>query len=50
MILIIILVSVSGGSGTNPVTDNTFTTSNFLVLDLDVGDRIGKIIIDSQVY
>ncbi len=36
------LVDVSGGSGTNPVTDNTHTTSNFSVLDLDVGDRMGR--------
>ena len=34
-----VLVDVTGGSGTNPVTDNTFTSSNFIVLDLDVGDK-----------
>lgn len=37
------LVSVSGGSGTNPVTDNTYTSSNYFVLDLDAGDRITNI-------
>ena len=37
------LVDVSGGLGTNPVTDNTNTISEHLVLDLDVGDRIGNI-------
>jgi len=37
------LVSTSGGSGTNPVTDNTYTTSKYFVLDLDAGDRITNI-------
>lgn len=35
-----ILVDTTGGSGTNPVTDNTHTTSNYLLLDLDEGDQI----------
>lgn len=34
------LVSTSGGGGTNPSTDTTYTTSNYIVLDLDSGDRI----------
>ncbi len=34
------VVSVVGGSGTNPVTDNTYTTSNFIVADLDADDCI----------
>jgi len=38
------LVDVTGGSGSNPVTDNTYTDSEFIVGDLDVGDRIGIII------
>jgi len=37
------LVSVTGGSGTNPITDNTYTSSNYFVLDLDAGDRISNI-------
>lgn len=37
------LISVSGGSGTNPVTDSSFTTSNFFRVDLNVGDKIGNI-------
>jgi len=37
------LVSVAGGSGTNPVTDNTYTTSEYFVLDIDAGDRIANI-------
>lgn len=34
-----VLVDVSGGSGSNPVVDNTFTESIYQVLDLDIGDR-----------
>jgi len=34
------LVNVTGGSGTNPVTDNTYTTSEYYVLDLNVGDKV----------
>ena len=33
------LVSTTGGSGTNPVTDSTYTTSEYFVADLDAGDR-----------
>lgn len=32
-----------GDSGTNPVTDNTYTTSEYFVLDIDAGDRIANI-------
>jgi len=39
-----ILVSVTGGSGTNPVTDNTYTSSNYFVLDLDANDMIANIV------
>jgi len=35
-----LLVDVSGGSGTNPVTDNTHTESKYLVLDLGAGDKV----------
>jgi hypothetical protein len=38
------LVSTTGGSGTNPVTDNTYTQSNYFVLDLDAGDMIANIV------
>ena len=34
------LVDVSGGSGSNPVVDATYSTSKYIVFDLDVGDRI----------
>jgi hypothetical protein len=44
-----VLVSTIGGSGTNPVTDNTYTTSNFLVLDLDAGDRFTNLIMKSGI-
>lgn len=37
------LIDVSGGSGTNPVTDNTITTSKYTVIDLDAGDKISSI-------
>jgi hypothetical protein len=37
-----VLVDVTGGSGTNPVTDNTYTTSAYTVLDLDAGDNIAN--------
>lgn len=38
-----VLVDPTGGLGINPVTDNTYTISKFLVLDFDVGDRIANI-------
>ena len=34
------LIDVSGGSGSNPVTDSTYLTSEFMVNDLDVNDII----------
>ena len=34
------LVDMAGGSGTNPITDNTHTTSKYLAFDLDTGDRV----------
>jgi hypothetical protein len=37
-----VIVDVSGGSGTNPVTDTTHSTSVFTVLDLDAGDRVAN--------
>lgn len=38
-----VLVSTVGGSGTNPTSaDNTYTTSNYLVLDLDANDRVAN--------
>lgn len=37
------LVSTVGGSGTNPITDNTYTSSKWFVLDLDANDRITNI-------
>jgi len=33
-------VDESGGSGSNPFTDTTTTTSYYIVLDLDAGDKI----------
>jgi len=40
-----VLVSTGfGGLGTNPVTDNAYSTSNFFVLDLDTGDRFTNLL------
>jgi len=43
------LVSTTGGSGTNPVTDTTHTESKYFVLDFDTGDRISNIIMRPAV-
>jgi len=43
------LVDPTGGSGTNPVTDTAYTTSNYFVPDLDTGDRIKNIKISKGV-
>jgi hypothetical protein len=34
------LVSVSGGSGSNPATNTIYTTSNYYTIDNDAGDKI----------
>ena len=34
------LIDVTGGYGSTPVTDNTTTTSNYIVFDFDSGDKI----------
>jgi hypothetical protein len=39
------LVDPTGGSGTNPVVDNTYTTSKYFVKDLDAGDRFTDLVI-----
>lgn len=44
------LVSTTGGSGTNPVVDLTYTTSNFMVFDLDAGDRITNINLEDGIF
>lgn len=44
-------VDVSGGSGTNPVTDNTTTASTYFIADLDAGDKISNIqLYPNQVF
>jgi hypothetical protein len=35
-----ILIDPTGGTGTNPATNTTHTTSKYIVLDLDAGDKI----------
>ena len=36
------LIDPTGGSGTNPVTDNTHTTSCCATIDMDAGDTFHK--------
>ena len=43
------LVDTTGGSGTNPVNDSTYTTSAYMVADLDAGDLITNIITTNEV-
>jgi len=43
------LVDVTNGSGSNPIIDTTYTTSNYFVADLDVGDRVGNILLKKGV-
>ena len=38
-----VLVDTTGGYGTNPVTDKTYTTSDYLAADLDIGDKFGNL-------
>jgi len=44
-----VLVDTTGGNGTNPVTDNTYTESKYFVADLDVNDRLDNIVIKNGV-
>jgi hypothetical protein len=43
------LVDVSGGSGTNPATDNTHTKLSYIAPTANVGDRIANIIMRKAV-
>jgi len=38
-----VLLDITGGAGIMPVTDNTYTTSNYFLIDLDAGDRISNV-------
>jgi len=40
--------TVVADSGSNPVTDNTYTTSSYLVADLDDGDKVSNLKIDGK--
>lgn len=42
------IVSTAGGSGSNPVLDNTYTTSSYFVNDLDNGDSISDLYINGK--
>jgi hypothetical protein len=44
-----VLVDVSGGSGTNPATDQSILTSEYFSLDFDIGDRLTNLIITEGV-
>ena len=37
------IIDTTGGSGTNPVKDSTYKTSNYFVADLDAGDRLANL-------
>ena len=37
------LIDVSGGTGTNPIIQNTYITSKYFVVDLDIGDCIANL-------
>lgn len=37
------LVSTTGGSGSNPVTDTSYNTSNYMVLSMGLGDQIAGV-------
>ena len=43
------LVDTTGGSGSNPIVDATYTTSQYLVADLDAGDSFGNLLIKDGV-
>lgn len=42
------IIDVSGGTGANPVTDASHTTSKFLVLDPDAGDMLALGSVDGE--
>lgn len=44
-----ILIDVTGGSGSNPVIDNTITTCNYSVLDFDAGNDISYYFINNSI-
>lgn len=44
-----ILVDVTGGSGTNPATDNTYAESKYMVLDLDAGEKLANLKVYNDV-
>lgn len=37
------LVSTTGGTGTNPATDNTYSVNRLFMLYLQAGDRVANI-------
>ena len=43
------IIDTIGGSGSNPIIDNTYTSSNYFVVDLDTGDLIDNIKITNGI-
>jgi hypothetical protein len=43
------LVSTTGGSGQNPIQDSTYSSSEFIVLDLDSGDKFSNLVVRDSV-
>ena len=44
-----VLVDTTGGSGTNPVVDDTYTTSAYSVVDLDAGDQVAGFMANNKI-
>jgi hypothetical protein len=42
-------VLATASTGTNPVTDNTYTTSGFMIFDIDAGDKIKNFKFDNEL-
>jgi hypothetical protein len=45
-----VLVDTTGGYGTNPVIGNTHTTSKFMVIDNNAGDKVSNIKFNNESY
>ena len=42
-------VLVTASTGTNPVTDNTYTSSGFMIFDIDAGDKIRNLKFNNEL-
>jgi hypothetical protein len=43
------LVSVTGGSGTNPLTSTTYSTSQYFIVDIKVSDRFANLVVNNGI-